>query len=681
MTNATTSQKSITAARIVALALIAMVVSGLGYVRWGSGSDALSVPAGAKAGDLELEPCTYATEGGDHAADCGTLVVPENRSDPRSRLIALPVTRIRARSGTNGAPLLRLDGGPGITNMEFTKASRFAADRDVVLVGYRGVDGSSVLDCPEVTAAIRRSSDVLSDASFEAYGAGMRSCSKRLTDDGVDLAGYSLSQQVDDMEAARTALGYGQIDLLSESAGTRTAMIYAWRYPQSIHRSVMIGVNPPGHYLWDSALTDAQMARYAELCAEDASCRPRTDDLAATVRKTAADLPDRWGLLPIDESNARVAAFFGLFETSSEAAPLNAPATLDSWLSAAEGDASGLWLSKLAGDLLFPEMFTWGQVAAVSVQDSAAADIHLAAGRNQGTVFGNPLTRFLWADGLLGKSWPANLDDAQYARVRPSDVETLLISGELDITTPPQLAALELLPHLPNGQQVIVPGMGHTLSFYTHQPQAGTKLVNEFLTTGEVDRALYKPVIPDFSPGVTQTSLAKRVIGIMIGFALLTVGSLVWMARRVRRRGQFGLVASTALRSVFPVVLGLGGWLLGLLVVLTAMPSVSAVDQRLALVGVSVPVALGIYWAWVHRDWSGTAKRAGLLASLGAGLAGGWLGLHATAGLLSVVTAIIGAVALANLALLVLDMVRPAVDPPEKAEDHAAEVTLVPAHV
>ena len=48
---------------------------------------------------------------------------------------------------------------------------------------------------------------------------------------GVDLAGYSIPEEVDDLEAARHALGYHQIDLLSESAGTRIAMIYSWRYP------------------------------------------------------------------------------------------------------------------------------------------------------------------------------------------------------------------------------------------------------------------------------------------------------------------------------------------------------------------------------------------------------------------------------------------------------------------
>ena len=101
-----------------------------------------------------LEPCHYATERGQYAADCGTLVVPENRADPGSRLIALPVTRIRAKSEESKEPVFFLTGGPGQSNMEFEIASRYTADRDLVLVGYRGVDGSVRLDCPEVESAL-----------------------------------------------------------------------------------------------------------------------------------------------------------------------------------------------------------------------------------------------------------------------------------------------------------------------------------------------------------------------------------------------------------------------------------------------------------------------------------------------------------------------------------------------
>src|SRR5262249_54959449 len=161
----------------------------------------------------------------------------ENRHDPHSRLIALPVKRIRSPAAHPGEPIFRLQGGPGITNMSFPDASRFAGRHDVVLVGYRGVDGSSKLDCPEVTSAPKRNGFATQKA-FRADAVAYGACAQRLQEDGVDLAGYSLPERVDDLEAARRALGYERVDLLSESAGTRTAMIYAWRYPKRIHRSV-----------------------------------------------------------------------------------------------------------------------------------------------------------------------------------------------------------------------------------------------------------------------------------------------------------------------------------------------------------------------------------------------------------------------------------------------------------
>jgi pimeloyl-ACP methyl ester carboxylesterase len=127
------------------------------------------------------------------------------------------------------APIFLLQGGPGHTNMTFDKVSRYADDRDVVLVGYRGVDGSVRLDCPEVESALTRTSDLVSEETSQAYADAFRSCADRLTTDGLDLGSYGIAQQVDDMGAARVALGYKRINLLSESAGTRTAIIYSWR--------------------------------------------------------------------------------------------------------------------------------------------------------------------------------------------------------------------------------------------------------------------------------------------------------------------------------------------------------------------------------------------------------------------------------------------------------------------
>jgi pimeloyl-ACP methyl ester carboxylesterase len=647
----------LTPGRIVALLLIAAAVAGLGYVAFGRGADSVSVPAGARPGDLILERCNYETEKGSYDADCGTLVVPENRADPRSRLIALPVTRIRARSGNGAEPIFRLQGGPGITNMEFREASRFADDRDVVLVGYRGMDGSSVLDCPEVESALKRSTDFLGERSFRERADAFRACADRLSDDGVDLAGYSLPQRVDDLEAARRALGYGRIDLLSESLGTRIAMIYSWRYPRSIQRSVMLAANPPSHFLWDEKTTDEQIGRYSALCAKDPTCRSRTPDLSVSLRLAYENIPERWWFLPIKEGNVKAGAFFGLMNATTDGAgPLAAPWTIDTLLAAGQGDGSGAWFMSLLAQVAFPSGQLWGDVAAAGRTDAAHARRFFATPADPRSVIGRPGTDLIWAGGRLVDSWPASPDENEYAQVRDSNVETLLIGGELDFATPPQWAKRELLPHLPNGHEVVLENIGHTDDFWTHQPDAGGTLINTFFDSGRVDRSLYRRTSVDFTPAMSPGAIATIVLGVMLGLAALAVLSLLWMALRVRRRGAFGRKASATLRWLYPIVLGLGGWFLGVLIVMTTMPGVSLDDELLAALSVGAPIGLGLYFAWLNPDWSAMTRATGFAAAATGALIGARLGFNATEGLFAVVTTIVGAAAGGNLTLVALDI-------------------------
>ena len=151
-------------------------------------------------------------------------------------------------------------------------------------------------------------------------------------------------------------------------------MIYSWRYPRSIHRSVMIGANPPGHFVWDAKTTDEQIRRYAALCADDSSCRSRTPDLAASLHSAYQRIPERWWFLPIKEGNVKAAAFFGLMATTTDGAgPLAAPWTIDTLLSADRGDGSGAWFMSLMAQVAFPSEQLWGDVAAVARSDAAHA--------------------------------------------------------------------------------------------------------------------------------------------------------------------------------------------------------------------------------------------------------------------------------------------------------------------
>ena len=291
----------------------------------------VTVPEGAQAGELlGLAACNYEADEIEYEADCGTLVVSENRSNPDSRLIALPVIRIHALNDSPAEPIFYLTGGPGGSNLHFQSLDGVVDNHDFVQVGYRGVDGSELLECPEIGEAIRNApGDLLSDVALESYTEASGRCYRRLQAEGVDLSGYTLAETIDDMEAARVALGYDRINLLGSSYGTRLEMIYEWMYPGSLHRVVMVAVNPPGHFLWEAEVIDEQIEDYAQLCAQDAECGARTDDLAAAMRRVSERMPDRWLFIPIDEGSVKLFTFIMFYESIQPPGaplPLSGPA-------------------------------------------------------------------------------------------------------------------------------------------------------------------------------------------------------------------------------------------------------------------------------------------------------------------------------------------------------------------
>ena len=75
---------------------------------------------------------------------------------------------------------------------------------------------------------------------------------------------------------------------------------------------------------------------------------------------------------------------------------------------------------------------------------------------------------------------------------------------------------------------------------------------------------------------------------------------LLWLALRVTERGGVGRRAGALPRSLYPLVLGLGGWILGVLVVLMIAPTVPVDRELLAVLSIGTRSAWG-YWAWVRR--------------------------------------------------------------------------------
>jgi pimeloyl-ACP methyl ester carboxylesterase len=513
---------------VVIIGLAAVLLAACG----GSRETAITVPTGAKAGDVvNLESCTHSANKAEYAADCGVLVVPENRSDPNSRLIALPITRIQASGEDPMEPIFWFAGGPGTTNMGFPHLEGLIDDHDIVLVGYRGVDGSSVLDCPEVNRAAKGlGGDLLSDESIANIGNAFAECFSRLHDEGVNLDGYTIPEVVEDTEAARKGLGYERVNLLSESYGTRVAQVYAWMYPKSVLRSIMISVNPPGHMVWEPSVLDEQILHDTDLCARDADCSARTDDLGQTMQSVAHNIPRRWLFLAIDPGKVRFMTHFLLWNRG------DAATAYDIYMSAEKGDPSGLALMSLMYGYMIPTYMIWGELAIKGVSaDYDPARDYLTEMNPPGSILGAPMSEFIWG-GAQATEWPITPIPAELRQVQPSDVETLLVSGNIDATTPARWATEELLPSLSNGEQLILSEYGHTSDVRNLQPEATVHLLSTFYLTGEVDDSLFTYQPMDFHVGLGFPAMAKLGLAIIV-LVIAGVAALIWfIVRWVRRR-------------------------------------------------------------------------------------------------------------------------------------------------
>lgn len=496
-----------------------------------------TVPEGARPGDLALAPCAIRTAANRNTrAECGTLVLREDSAKADSRLIALPVIRIRASTGGAAVPVVWLGGGPGQSNMTFRAPAALLRNHDVVMVGYRGVDGSSTLDCPAYARALRLSAP-LSAGSLSRIAEAMTRCMSRLQHAGVDVSHYTIRDVVADMEAARHSLGYDSVNLLSASYGTRVAQIYAYLHPHRIHRSVMVGVNPPGRFVWEPRTADAQLQYYARLCARDPSCSARTSDLVETMRGVLRDMPRRWLFVRIDADKVKLTTSALLFHRKTAAM------AFDAYLAAAEGDPSGLALMSVAYDLLVPRSMNWGDL----YTKATTADLDTVRNYREDmnppdAVLGAPLSLLAWGGiDVHAAHLPFLPDDLR--RAQRSSVETLLVSGTVDFSTPAQLATAELLPHLDRGRQIVLSEFGHTADLMRLQPRATERMLTSFYDTGVADTSLFTYAAMDFHASPRLATLAKAILGLLATLAVASLAAIYlftrwfhhrWAGRRLR---------------------------------------------------------------------------------------------------------------------------------------------------
>lgn len=417
--------------------------------------------ADAPAGSGEVADCSAGSVV--EELRCGVFRVWEDRTARAGNtvdihFVILEATDAEARTDD---PLIFFTGGPGAaTTPSVASLSGTPGDlrraRDVLLVDLRGIGGSTgglTCDVPYPGGLPSRFGSIF---ATDHLAACRDSLSRR-----ADPRLYTTPLSVDDVEELRRWLGYGQVNLVGGSYGSRVVQVYLRRHPDAVRTAVMNGVTPvsrPGYVRTSPNLQDA-LERVLRECGEQPACADAYPDLEGQLDRAFARFAD--GPVPVEVNGDTVpfhAADLGyalrglLYGRSAEVPYRIAQAgrgeleelavyylERTSWVSSGDDTAAGNHLSVICAEDIRP------------VPDE---DVRRAAA---GTFLrGHVITSYRAACDV----WPeAELSPDFFEPVR-SDVPTLLISGGRDPVTPPEGAEV-VGRGLSNHLHVVVPNGGH----------------------------------------------------------------------------------------------------------------------------------------------------------------------------------------------------------------------------
>lgn len=398
------------------------------------------------------------------AAECGELTVPENPAKPGGRQIKLAFARVSAISRRKQLdPLFVLAGGPGMAATTFYAMvapvfGRIHRDRDIVLLDQRGTGGSNPLNCQSDDAT-----DTATDIAAEARG-----CLEKLSA-RADVAQYTTSVAVNDLDRLRQVLGYERINLYGVSYGTRVAQHYLRRFPEHTRTLLLDGVVPPELSLGAGMALDAEHAleRILARCARETECRKRFGDPERDYRDLWQALPARGIAVTVTNPTTGEPARFEFtrfhLATVLRLSIYSAePTALLPLLLHATHESKDF--SRLAVQfLLLTREYT--DVVAVGMNNTVACTEDLAFYDPTTTDRSQLENTFLGTaqlDGLLAvcKIWPRGPIDPDFHAPLHSDVPALLLSGSDDPVTPPAYAD-QARHGLTNSLHIVLQDFGH----------------------------------------------------------------------------------------------------------------------------------------------------------------------------------------------------------------------------
>lgn len=423
----------------------------------------LSAPGQNNASNnFKLEPCKIAGVAGE--AKCGVYDVFENRTAKNGRKIGLKILVI---PGTGPKPLpdplVYISGGPGTSAIEAAGAiaREFAAlreERDLLFVDQRGAGESHPLNC-----------DFYNPEDLQSYLGhffpleDVRKCRQQL-EQKADLTLYTTPIAMDDLEEVRVALGYKQLNLFGGSYGTRAALVFLKRHPQSVRTITLHGVAPTDQYMPLAFAQHNERALQGIIneCAGDQACKKAFPNLPTETTNVLQRL--KKGPVEVEVRNPRPGKVRLSRDLAAEAIRymLYAPGPASQVPFVLHRAAQGDFVPLAEAALRYRRELVGTGSNGMYLSITCAEDLPwIKPGEGEQMAANTFLGDYRYQQQRAAcELWPRAPMSADHFEPTRSSVPSLILSGEWDPVTPPSNGELAA-QHLPNNLHVVVPHGAH----------------------------------------------------------------------------------------------------------------------------------------------------------------------------------------------------------------------------
>lgn len=414
----------------------------------------------------------FESHGGD-AVDAfqGSFEVPENRSDPNSRMIEIGYVRFPATVGSSDrAPIVYLAGGPGGSGTGTARGRRFPlfmAMRefgDVIAFDQRGTGLSD--DTPECVSSVHIAQDKVTPRAeiVALLEQSVAECSAFWRAEGIDPSGYTTAESARDIDALRAHLGAATVSLWGISYGTHLALAAVKTMEPRIDRMIMTGAEGLDQTVKLPARTDAYFERLQT--ALNRAAEPDQEiDIIGLIRGVHAKLDAEPVMLEIAAADGSASPFLltreGMQRIASAmiADPQNA-AMLVQIYQAVAADYHAPVEQLLARFITPGEPVSW-RVMPLTMDVASgidAARLVTVNAQAQSSLLGDILN---FPMPHLSGAMDLNLGD-DFRAAPTSDIPTLLLTGTLDGRTYPA-GQQEAFSGFSNLTTITVENAGHNL--------------------------------------------------------------------------------------------------------------------------------------------------------------------------------------------------------------------------